>query len=210
MGAFLMCWACSSTLSWKPWTGGVVRIIYEPALSLPMNLCQGQKSAKVILGFNNEPSDRMETLQATEGPNGRVTKELGSLWQSAMHRTHWTIFGISGTPEAECPERVLGRTMQPARTRWVLFYQAVVYGPVRWRCEGAPWDHIFSRASHSTKNQYSNPTRKVEFRGYSKLQRNYIIEHSINIGAAIRVPWKSSATGRMLICINLNSDAQMA
>ena len=38
-----------------------------------------QKSAKVVVGWGYEPSERMEVSRPTEGPNVRKAKELESL-----------------------------------------------------------------------------------------------------------------------------------
>jgi hypothetical protein len=52
-------------------------------IDLPWEVCGWvtiqQKSAEVIVGGSNEPSERMEDSQTTEGPNVRRAKELGSL-----------------------------------------------------------------------------------------------------------------------------------
>jgi hypothetical protein len=53
-------------------------------MNLPWEVCQRviakeQKSAEAVLGCGYEPSERMEVSQATEGPNVRRAKELGSL-----------------------------------------------------------------------------------------------------------------------------------
>lgn len=53
-------------------------------MSLPWEVCRRvivkeQKSAEAIIGCGHEPSEGMEVSRATEGPNVRRAKELGSL-----------------------------------------------------------------------------------------------------------------------------------
>ena len=59
-----------------------------------------QKSAKVIVGWGYEPSERMEVSRPTEGPNVRKAKELESLYRSENNRTSLANSRIEWRPEA--------------------------------------------------------------------------------------------------------------